>query len=73
MNTRHLAFIHVLLAAAALGFLASSATAARSASVVLFKNGAAFCAAYNWRSSDGFVGCSARRRLRDRWAFMRRA
>jgi hypothetical protein len=47
--------------AAAVGFslLAASAQATTSG-VVLFKNGAALCAAYNWKSSDGFVGCSAK-------------
>jgi hypothetical protein len=39
---------------------ATSATARPTASVVLFKNGAAFCVAFGWTTKDGFVACSAR-------------
>lgn len=37
-----------------------SASAASGASLVVFKNRAAFCTAYAWKTSKGFVGCSAR-------------
>jgi hypothetical protein len=37
-----------------------SVSAASGSSVFLFKNRAAFCSAYAWKTRTGFVGCSAR-------------
>jgi len=61
MRPRRFATAVTLIALA----ICSSASANSGATAVFFKNGHAFCAAYNWTSAGGFVGCSAR--IRGSW------
>ena len=60
MSTRRIAAVGAAVAAGVALALTASASARITASVVLFKNGHAYCAAAKWTKAGGFVGCSAR-------------
>jgi len=45
--------------------ISTSASAKPASTYVLFKNGHAYCVAADWKTSNGFVACSAR--IRGAW------